>query len=267
VIDLTDVTFLIPVRIESRERLENLDLVLSYLLKKFDTTILLVEDDKEQKVFFSRKPDNVKYEFRKNDDPLFHKTKLLNDTCRKAKTPRIVIYDCDVLFPGKNIVHCVEALRHNICDFCFPYSGMFYDVPRLFMPRIMSESSVDWIDLNACVLLNHEAIGGAVFFNRNSFIKGGMANENFVSWGPEDSEIVLRFTTLGFSLSRTDGVLYHMSHRRGINSCDINPFFNRNRAEFDKIASMKKHELEAYMKSWNWLDRNSGEIAKNEIRT
>ncbi len=42
-IDLKDVTFIIPVRIDSIERLENLQLVTNYLLENFQTHILIVE--------------------------------------------------------------------------------------------------------------------------------------------------------------------------------------------------------------------------------
>ena len=44
-----DLTFLIPVKIESEDRVRNLTTVLTYILKKFDAKILVQEHDKVQR--------------------------------------------------------------------------------------------------------------------------------------------------------------------------------------------------------------------------
>jgi len=44
-----NLTFLIPVKIESEDRVRNLTTVLTYLLKKFDAKILVQEHDKVQR--------------------------------------------------------------------------------------------------------------------------------------------------------------------------------------------------------------------------
>ena len=45
--DLTDVTFIIPVKIDSDDRRRNLKITLSYLQRNFDTNIIVCESDKE----------------------------------------------------------------------------------------------------------------------------------------------------------------------------------------------------------------------------
>jgi len=77
-IDLSDTTFLIPVRIDSKERIKNLDIVLNYLLTKFNTNVIILEDAKEEKIFFNRIDSRVKYIFNKNESDIFYRTKLLN---------------------------------------------------------------------------------------------------------------------------------------------------------------------------------------------
>ena len=42
-----NLTFLIPVKLESKDRVRNLTTVLTYLLTKFDAKILIQECDKE----------------------------------------------------------------------------------------------------------------------------------------------------------------------------------------------------------------------------
>ena len=49
-IDLKDCTFAIPVRIDSNDRMENLQLILMYLTHHFDTNIIVIENDKESKL-------------------------------------------------------------------------------------------------------------------------------------------------------------------------------------------------------------------------
>ena len=62
-----NLTFLIPVKIESEDRVRNLTTVLTYILNKFDAKILVQEHDKVQR--FSDlvlpnipKSDNIEYQ-------------------------------------------------------------------------------------------------------------------------------------------------------------------------------------------------------------
>jgi len=43
--DLTDFTFLMPLRIDSEKRKENADTSISFILRHFDTTFIVVEGD------------------------------------------------------------------------------------------------------------------------------------------------------------------------------------------------------------------------------
>jgi len=45
--DLKDVTFIIPIRIESKDRMRNVVTVLCYLLSNFETKVILKEVDRE----------------------------------------------------------------------------------------------------------------------------------------------------------------------------------------------------------------------------
>ena len=60
-IDLQDVTFIIPVRIDSEDRLENLHVVTRYLVKHFHSHILVIEADDIPRVNKKRLPKEVDY--------------------------------------------------------------------------------------------------------------------------------------------------------------------------------------------------------------
>ena len=98
-IDLSDVTFLMPVRIDSAERLENFIIVVSYLIEKFETNIMILEDDGHQNISFDTPPRGIRYAFQQNEDPLFHKTRLINRLAGEAATSIVALHDCDVIFP------------------------------------------------------------------------------------------------------------------------------------------------------------------------
>jgi hypothetical protein len=57
-IDLKDVTFVIPVRIDCIERLENIFLIIDYLYSLFDTNIIVLESDKKNSNIIYRQFNN-----------------------------------------------------------------------------------------------------------------------------------------------------------------------------------------------------------------
>ena len=249
-LDLSDVTFTIPLRIDSQDRLENFIIILSYLVEKFETNIIILEDDGEQKISFDSPPKCVKYIFQKNEELLFHKAKLINQLCKEARTPIVALHDCDVLFPEEQYIKSADSIRSGLCDLCLPHDSFVYDIERIFARNILKDFSVK--SLPTCNVMAISGNGGCVFYNKTSFVKGGMANENIRSWGTEDAEILMRFNKLGFKVKRIEGYFYHLKHPRGINSSKLNTSFEQDQNEFKKIASMTNNELEDYIATWKW---------------
>ena len=83
--DMKDLTVLIPIRVESLVRLENVLAVIRYLRKYFETNIMVLEADKRNNgVLCSLLPQNVDYIFVPDNDPVFYRTKYINQMTRKA---------------------------------------------------------------------------------------------------------------------------------------------------------------------------------------
>lgn len=89
--------------------------------------------------------------------------------------------------------------------------------------------------------------GFVQFFNRQIYIDGGMENENFIAYAPEDVERFYRFTTLGYNVSRVNSVVYHLEHKRTENSWFNNPHMKPNNDEWEKIQKMNHEELKHYI--------------------
>ena len=61
-------------------------------------------------------------------------------------------------------------------------------------------------------------VGGAFFANRQTYIDSGLEKELFYGWGVEDGERYRRWSIQGQSVERVHGLLFHLTHERGINS-------------------------------------------------
>jgi len=243
--DLSDATFTIPLRIDGPERRENIEFIIEFLKKNFKTRILVWEDGPAKTTGL-----DCEHVFCENQEKPFHRTRILNEMCRLADTPIIANYDCDVLFPPRQIVEAVEKIRCGGLDGVLPYGGLFGDVERKFMPLLREEQ---FARVPFAQILNQNSGGGAIFWDREKFIQGGMENENFLSWGYEDNERLCRFGTLGYRLGRVPGNLYHLRHPRGENSWWGNPYLARNKAELEKVKKMDRLQLWDYIQTWSWL--------------
>jgi hypothetical protein len=229
-IDLTDCTFIIPVKIDHQDRADNLALVLAYLNKWFNTTIRVYETQ---------------------DNP-FHRTKYLNIMANEANTPIIINFDCDVLCEPKQLLKGAEHIRNGY-DVVYPYDGTFARVPRYHYDELMQSLSVQSIKGQHFVGMDKKSkpkLGGVVMHYRQSYLEAGGENEKFISWGDEDNERYHRFKTLGYKVTRTEGILYHIDHHIGVDSSAKNPYFTSNRLEWMKVRHMNKEQLKQYISTW-----------------
>lgn len=263
-VDLRNVTFLIPVRIDSEERLENLSIILKYIDKYFDTHVLIAESDKASKVSGLSLPDCCHLIFIEDDDPVFHRTHYNNLLTVESATPIIAIYDTDVVFPTNQILEAVTLIRSGKADYVSPYDGAFLSIDRLFKAMLGKTLDPELLQYNIGKFGTgtYRSWGGATFLNCQSFITAGMDNEKIDSWGPEDIERMKRMQILGYTIKRIKGPLFHLPHPSSLNSGyhDLNTRM-RLMEEYLKICSMRKDELMAYIGTWR------SKIIKTSIET
>lgn len=241
--DLKDVTFCIPIRLDSAERSENLRISREYLLNNFETTILVGEQAPRQIDY------SILFNFSEN---FFYKTRLLNELYKLSTTPIVVSYDCDVILPINQLVEATEKIRSG-CDFVYPYNSHFYDVPRTHL-SYLTEKKFD--EIPSKTSLSIVSYGGCCFFNKKTYENAGYTNQNFKSWGLEDTEIWYRLMKLGYKLERVNGFLYHMNHPRGVDSSQNNPFHVQNYHEIRKIEDISQADLRTYIESWEWAKKS-----------
>lgn len=258
-IDLRDVTFTIPVKLEHRDRKENLELNICYLRHNFDTNIIIGEHDTQERLSYVTKWGCEHYFAQNYEHTEFHRTKLLNDMAMMAKTPIVVNWDADVFIDPEQILEAVELLRQGKADGVYPYDGKFFRVERSNMALLQKDLNVDSVMKHqyAKYMYEQESYGGAVMWNKEKFIQGGMENEWMIHWGPEDYERYERFTRLGFVIKRVKGGLYHLDHYTSPESRDGHKYFKTNEQEYYRIKQIPVERLKEQVETWPWVCRYS----------
>ena len=120
-IDLKDTTFIIPVKIESDDRLRNVITVCCFLLENFDTKVILKEVDTESVFRESALPQiseyvedsikNLTHVHQVPDDSVFYRMRYLNEMLAMVDTDVVANYDSDVLLPIDTYVKAQEMCK------------------------------------------------------------------------------------------------------------------------------------------------------------
>jgi hypothetical protein len=241
--DLSDVTFVIPVTIDSQDRIDNLKMVIAFLSLHFNTNILIGEVN--TKVV----PDAIRFEM-----PQFHRTKVINDLTRMATTPIVFNWDADVLVSPYQIYKAVKMLRQGV-DVVYPYDGTFYMIDRKHLPTNLNslQSLVNCPKIKVGAS-HHDrsSYGGAVGYNVEAFWRAGGENENLINYGHDDQERWRRFNIV-LDVLRVPGALYHINHWRGENSSFRHLHGTFNLKYWKMLEGMNDDQIIEHIKTFTWL--------------
>lgn len=256
---LTDITFIIPVRIDTLARLENLLTVTNFILSHCDTNILVIESDKwDRGVLRKSLHPVVRYYFEKDDMAIFHRTRYINAMTQITDTPYIAVWDADVIVPVDQLDIAMKSLRNNEVDLIFPYNGRFLDTGEACREEyllINDMSVLEKAQNNMKLPFGLSACGGGFLVNKQSYQAAGMENTNFLGWGIEDGERVKRLEILGYKVSRVNlGPMYHFTHPRGMNSLFRSEDARKKALkEYLRICNMSKAELQQEVATWTHI--------------
>jgi len=286
-IDLKNTTFIIPIRIDTGDRLRNIILSTSYLLYHFDTNIIIKEVDSERRFETYALPvikrlvniDNLKHIFEEDTrtDDAFHRTKVLNDMILESTTEIVVNYDTDIILPLNTYVEAVRMLSESY-DVVYPYKFGEHGERKVNLDfTIHTQSDMDDFERKDFVSRfidsgydsncfdgkyfyypNQNGEGWAEygmvqFFNRQVYIDGYLENEGFIAYAPEDVERHHRWKTLGYNIGRVDNYAYHLEHERTQNSWYNNPHMNNNNQLWEYLKGLPKEELIEYYKNQTYI--------------
>jgi hypothetical protein len=249
--NLKDVTFLIPVRIDSEDRLYNLETIVAYLKRHFVTNIQVLEYDKERRVSLPCH-ERLTYRFVKTDGD-FNKPKCINFMARASDTPIIFINEVDVLTEPNSYVEAVDAIRLKGRHFCYPFNGELYSIPPEHKEKVARDLSISHLDCVELDMMSDWCVGGLVAIDKSTFIECGLMNENICVWGPDDKELERRFNIFGKNIFRIkNGPMFHLPHIIRHDTEETNPYIEANNEERIKVRFMSSEDLRSYVETWKW---------------
>ena len=285
---LKEATFVIPLRIETDDRMRNIITTLIYLLRSFDTNVIVKEFDSVstferavlpqlEQALTEDQLKNLTHVFEETDQYVFHRTRLLNDMTLMAKTPVVVNYDSDIILPKHIYVQAVDMILNGWSNpdqpdakpepikLVYPYGYGDYQRQVFFT----DEQATNFINTN----FNFKSFtdyrvwdakyGFCQFFDREEYIRLGMENENFISYGYEDDERYMRFNQLS-NVARIDDAVYHLEHKRTSNSWFNNPHIESNRSLYQELSGMSPESLLNYYTNQSYM-ANRGIIHGKKI--
>lgn len=256
VINLKDVTFLIRVRVDSMDRLENLLMVIDFITRHFDTNVHILETGSHdnhvlRKLFTSKQ---VQIDFIEDYDPVYHYTKHMNTMVKACHTPFVAVWEADIIIPPGQIMQSVLWLRRREADFVSPYKDKALDTTRIIRELYFNTKEVKILQENKgkmIELYSPNPVGGGFLANKDAYIHAGMENEKFYGWGREDGERINRWQILGYSYKRVPGPLFHLTHNRGLNSRFHSPKQEYIKSsEVFRLYAMSKEEMKAEIETW-----------------
>lgn len=284
-IDLSNVTFIIPLRVDSGDRLRNIILSTSFLLNNFNCKVIIKESDEMSKFNAWAFPKinsicntkNLKYIFEENHDDHFHRTRLLNEMVMMAETDIVVNYDSDIILPIESYVQAKAMLDSGEYDVVYPYKfgeygerkvnlntkiededqlKNFFKIPSIkkfitsFNPEVLDEYYGYAQNVNG---FGWAEYGMVQFFKTEVYKSGYLENENFIAYAPEDVERHHRWKILGYNIGRVDNHAYHIEHERTPNSWFNNPFMQKNNELWEYLKSLSKEEIINYYENQKYV--------------
>jgi len=189
--DLTDVTFVIPVRITSDQVIENLNTTIDFIRKHFKTNFHLLEADAKQRYFPGENQEGVRYEFIRDDNPVFHRTKWINRLLNSVDTPYVAVWEPGSIVMPDQIKNAVESLRYTEVILSIPYSERIYKCDLLSNGMFGKYMKPEVLKLMAPAMpveSNSKNKGQVFLVNRERYLAIGGENEK--RFGEEMENVV-----------------------------------------------------------------------------
>ena len=279
--DLDKTTFIIPLRIETEDRMRNIITTLIYLTRNFNTKIIVKEVDKESIYLREVLPlleqalepemlSCINHIFEKNDEFTFHRTKILNDMLWMVDTPVVANYDSDIILPLESYINATNMITkewvHPDAEggkpvkVIYPYGYGDYQ----WQCHVGDNEVTNFINsgfnfeyFNGHMRQWDAKYGFCQFFDTEEYKRLGGENENFIAYGYEDDERHYRFNLLS-SVGRIHEYVFHLEHGRTKNSWFNNPHCEDNKKLWETLKVKGKKSLLNYYENVDYVKERNG---------
>jgi len=264
VIDLSETTAIVSAKIDSRDRLRNMALLLKYF-EAFYTgyEIIIVEQDSQSRLEQLLSHRQGVFHYFIENDACHTKSKNLNLAASLSGRRYLLVWDVDCFVPPTSLVSALTQADSG-ADFVLPFNGIMVQIRKQAIDEQMAFATLQLpffsklyqirppkYDVNLYEPLYgtmiSNAIGGVKLCDRKQYFLAGGMNENFNSWGLEDVEFDYRIHKLGYKTGKVEeGNCYHFEHVRITDSL-CNNFYKSNDTELTRVRAMSKTDLRRYV--------------------
>ena len=256
--DLSNCSIVIPVSIDSKERLEHIQFLYKYFDQHFlNHELIVVEQGDIPKV---PKQKNVRMEFVEKGGS-FSSAAISNIGASLVSNPFFCKYDVDAFIHPKAIFDAFEMLKtKSEKSFILPYNGISLNIKNPLryqlmqlpnfqsLPFIEKDELDGWAGENMDVK-NDNSKGLIHLFRTKVFKEFGGYNEEFFGWGYEDDEILARFEKLTKPATFLDSYnAFHFDHPRTPGD-PLQAFKNQYRSLV--VKNMDIQDISEYIKTWS----------------
>lgn len=251
----SECTIVIPVRIDTPDRLANLNASIYYLRVCYPSIkIIVVESDATRQIV-----DTIQFTYYFiSTSERFARGRTINDGVKLVTTPYLIVYDCDVFLNRFAVITGWEHLKRDQ-HVVLPHNCVFVNITgetRLRLHKLIikdfNKILTNLIGIhhkidNDLASLSYKLLSGVVMFRTTTYLQLGGFNKKMISYGYEDQEIISRFDKMGYRyMILPHWNVFHIDHRRGIDS-RINELYKANKAECDRVGGMPQDRLRQYI--------------------
>ena len=181
---MKDLTFLLPCRIESEDRLRNVVTSVTFILKNYpEAKVILKEVDTHSHFKFRALPVISKYVdtkqlthiYEESDEKFFHKTRILNDLLVASDTEIVYNHDVDVILPKNSVEIAYNAIKDH-ADAVYPFGCGVYQWAVNYPEPIFNQFLDSNFDINVLDGLRYRvasSIGWGQMIKREVEIEAG----------------------------------------------------------------------------------------------
>ena len=245
----SELTFIIPVGIETNDRLRNFLFTAFYLMHICPNAKFIIHEMGDvSHIDDIQHPTLVKmYTKTPKVDKIFYKTWCINRALEQVTTKVVCIYDVDVLIPLSSIDESYKEILEDRFDMILPYTYGLYQKMILNYQECENFKNTLNFDEFKTTRKNSSYYGHVQFLNTKAYCNLGGENEDILGWGPEDQEKLYKMQLFGNRVKYlTDSYVWHIEHERIDPNVEQTKNYERNMNVFHTIKSMSNNEKLSY---------------------
>lgn len=258
-------------RRDTDDRERNLKTLINWYEKHFNNyQFIIIEQETESDNSFIYQYDNIYHEYsnyKGSNKSEWNKMAAYNQGVKCSHYENLIFNDIDVIFNPQCIQEALDIISKENKRIILPNDGHYICIKEKLRDKFNKDENfnyqflLDYVDKEHYNTLNYEnenilvgALttpgGGFITKKRNIFNCNGF-NINFIGWGYEDNETLLRFNKMGYPvgrLSKSLKPLFHINH--AFIEREHNPYYKTNENIFKLVNKIDSKLLYLYSNTW-----------------